>query len=84
MRLLSHPTRRENPQRCANIVQAPELLQDLKTGNVPQYSFYTPNMNNNGHDTGLAYTASWLHDTFLPTYLDPFNRTGTDYYNVYY
>jgi len=67
---------RDNPQRCANIVDASELLQDLKDGTVPQYSFYTPNMDNNGHDTGLKYAASWLSKSFLPTYLDLFNSTG--------
>jgi len=67
---------RDNPKRCANIVGSSELLQDLKDGTVPQYSFYTPNMNNNGHDTGLAFTASWLSGTFLPTYFELFNNTG--------
>lgn len=67
---------RNNPTRCKNIVDSAELSKDLAAGTVPQYSFYTPNMNNNGHDTGLDFTASWLYDTFLPTYLIPFNNTG--------
>jgi len=73
---ISFNTIRDNPLRCEKIADASELLQDLKDGNVPQYSFYTPNMNNNGHDTGLAYAASWLSGVFLPTYFDLFNSTG--------
>jgi len=67
---------RNNPKRCANIVDASTLIKDLEANTVPQYSFYTPNMNNNGHDTGMDYTADWLYDTFLPNYLIPFNSTG--------
>jgi len=67
---------RNNPRRCANIVDSSVLLQDLDAGTVPQYLFYTPNMNNNGHDTGLNYAANWLTHTFLPNYLKPFNNTG--------
>lgn len=67
---------RNNPTRCANIVEATQLTKDLEAGTVPQFSFYTPNMNNNGHDTGLDYTANWLNNTFLPKFLIPFNNTG--------
>jgi len=67
---------RNDPERCAKIVNSDELAVDIEKGTVPQYSFYTPNMDNNGHDTGLGYTAEWLADTFLPKYLEPFNNTG--------
>jgi hypothetical protein len=67
---------RNNPERCAKIVDASELAADIKAGVTPQYSFYTPNMNNNGHDTGLDYAATWLNKTFLPTYMAPYCNTG--------
>jgi len=67
---------RNNPNRCAKIVNANELQQDLADGTLPQFSFYTPNMDNNGHDTSLTHAAKWLTNTFLPKYLEPFNSTG--------
>jgi len=67
---------RNNPQRCSKIVNSDELQQDLDAGTLPQFSFYTPNMNNNGHDTSVTYAAKWLTETFLPKYLAPFNNTG--------
>lgn len=35
-----------NPARCANIVNADELNQDIASGNVADFVFFTPNMNN--------------------------------------
>lgn len=55
---------RNNPARCAKIVNAKQLDDDLQSGNLPQYMYYTPNINNDGHDTGLAYAGNYL-DAFL-------------------
>ena len=55
---------RKNPARCAKIVNAKQLDVDLASGSLPQYSYYTPNINNDGHDTGLAYAGKYL-DAFL-------------------
>jgi acid phosphatase len=33
---------------------------DLKAQTLPQWEFFTPNMTNNGYNTGLAYGASWV------------------------
>jgi phospholipase C len=33
-----------NPERCAKIVNADELDEDIKNDTVPQYVFYTPNV----------------------------------------
>ncbi len=33
---------------------------------VPQYVFYTPNMNNDGHDTGVSYASKWLKGFLEP------------------
>jgi hypothetical protein len=42
--------------RCAKVVNAADPLAgldaDLAAGTLPQYSFYTPDINNDGHDTG--------------------------------
>lgn len=64
---------RNNPQRCAKVVDASQLDNDLATGRLAQYSYYTPNINNDGHDTGLAYAGNYL-DAFLGPRLAKFPK----------
>lgn len=45
-----------NATRCAKIVPATQLDIDLATGNLPQYSFYTPTMDNDGHEYVRQYS----------------------------
>lgn len=76
---ISFDSIRNNATSCANIVSATQFDVDLFSGNLPAYSFYTPNMNNDGHDTGLSYAGLWL-DKFLTPRLGSLmsqNRTLT-------
>ncbi|KAF9575033.1 hypothetical protein EC968_004530 [Mortierella alpina] len=57
-----------NPARCNNIVPATQLEQDIASGSIPNYSFYTPNMINDGHNTTVADASKWLSG-FLPPLL---------------
>ncbi|KAI8868675.1 phosphoesterase-domain-containing protein [Ramicandelaber brevisporus] len=54
-----------NADLCAKIVNSDQLATDLAANTVPQYSFYTPDMNNDGHDTNTTYASKWLQG-FLP------------------
>jgi acid phosphatase len=45
-----------------------EFQRDLAVGHVPQVCFMTPNMLNDGHDTGLKYATDWAR-SFLPQML---------------
>ncbi|KAF9331871.1 hypothetical protein BG006_005267 [Podila minutissima] len=62
----------KNATRCANVVPATQLQTDLVSGKMPNYSFYTPNMINDGHNTTVADASKWLTG-FLPPLLD--NKT---------
>ncbi|KAG1449055.1 hypothetical protein G6F46_010987 [Rhizopus delemar] len=46
--------------RCANIVNSKQLDKDIKDNSVPQFVFYTPNIDNDAHDTNMAYGSRWL------------------------
>jgi len=48
---LSFPTVTSNPDRLARIVNAREFEADLAAGRLPQYSWYSPNLINDGHST---------------------------------
>lgn len=46
---LSFPNVIQNPARAANIVDAQQFNLDLAAGTLPNYSWYTPNLINDGH-----------------------------------
>lgn len=56
----------KDSNRCVNIVNADQLDVDISNDNVPQFVFYTPDMNNCGHDTSLQYASKWFEG-----YLEP-------------
>jgi hypothetical protein len=51
-----------NPARCGRVVNAREFVRDARAGKLPNYSFYSPNMFNDGHDTSLEASTAWLRD----------------------
>jgi len=61
---ISYDNIRNNPDRCRKIVDGKQLDADIKSNTVPHFSFYTPNIDNDGHNTGLGYAARWV-TTFL-------------------
>ncbi|KAF7727958.1 hypothetical protein EC973_006846 [Apophysomyces ossiformis] len=60
-----------NATRCANIVPATELDKDIENNAVPQYVYYTPDMQNDGHDTSLKYSSDWLKSWLEPRMKNP-------------
>ncbi|KAF8955930.1 hypothetical protein BGZ46_002509 [Entomortierella lignicola] len=57
---ISYSTISQNSARCKNIVPSTQLATDLSNNALPNYSFYTPNIKNDGHDTTVAYAGQWL------------------------
>jgi hypothetical protein len=51
------------------------FVRDAKAGLVA-YSFYSPNMNNDGHDTNVHFAAEWLHKFLEKTFPEKL-RKGT-------
>ena len=68
---ISFNTIRKSSSRCDKIVNSRQLDLDIVANTLPQYSFYTPNLNNDGHDTSIAYAANWLRGFLEPKLLDP-------------
>ena len=61
---ISYVNIQNNPTRCANIVEAAQFDQDAANGRLPNYVFYIPNSNNDGHNTGVAYADKWYAQKF--------------------
>jgi len=54
----------KNPSRCANIVNAKSFLADAKSGRLPNYVFYVPDLENDAHDTNISYADKWYAQNF--------------------
>ncbi len=67
---ISYANVQNNPSRCAQIVNGGEFLKDVAAHNLPNYSFYVPDLNNDGHDTGVAFADRWFAKTFSPLLQD--------------
>ncbi len=62
---------------CGRILNAAQLQADLAQDALPQYSFYVPNLRNDGHDTGVAHADAWLQGFLAPLLLNPHFSRGT-------
>ncbi|KAF7721347.1 hypothetical protein EC973_004847 [Apophysomyces ossiformis] len=56
----------QNPDRCAKIVSADQLDTDIANDEVPQFVFYTPDMNDDSHDTNMPYASKWFEGFLEP------------------
>jgi len=54
----------KNPALCKKVVDEKQLDADIKAKQVPHVVYYTPDMNNDGHDSDVNYAGDWL-ETFL-------------------
>lgn len=68
---LSFVNVQKNPARCSKIVEAGQLKNDVAAGQLPQYSLYIPDLNNDGHDTGSTYASKWLEGFLSPLLQNP-------------
>jgi hypothetical protein len=59
------------PQECAQVVNAKQFKIDAESGNLPTYSMYSPNLDNDGHDTDPQTADRWLAKEFGPRFSDP-------------
>lgn len=67
----------EDPARCAKIVPATRLTQDVADSRLADFSLFIPNNDSNGHDSGVEYADQWVRATFEPLLKDPKFMDGT-------
>jgi hypothetical protein len=66
-----------SPQRCAKIRPVEDFDKDAEANQLPEYSFYVPNVRNDGHDTGVTFADSWLSQKFGALLKDSRKMDGT-------
>lgn len=64
--MLSLKSVQREPGRCAKAVGADAFFVDLSSGALSDYSFFVPDLNDDGHDTGVAFADKWFAKTFGP------------------
>lgn len=74
---LSFVSIQKNPLRCRNIVEAKEWSADLACGSLPAYALYVPDLDDDGHDTGVEYADRWLERHLRPLLDNPNAMRGT-------
>ncbi|KAL2126535.1 hypothetical protein VTI74DRAFT_745 [Chaetomium olivicolor] len=56
----------DNSTKAAQIKSFVNLTSDITSQKLPQWSFVTPNMTNDGHDTNITFAASWARAFLEP------------------
>ena len=74
---LSFKSIQDDAARCARVVNASEFAADARSGRLPDYSLYIPNLDNDGHDTGVEYADRWFGANFGPLLDEPAFARGT-------
>ncbi|MGZ3683950.1 MAG: alkaline phosphatase family protein [Bdellovibrionota bacterium] len=74
---LSFRSVQRDPARCAKVVNASQFDADAAAGTLPALSLYSPDLNNDGHDTNPAFADHWLKGKFEKLLSDPAFMAGT-------
>ncbi|KAJ7027158.1 phosphoesterase family-domain-containing protein [Mycena alexandri] len=61
----------QDPERVKRVRTFNDFANDVVNGTLPQWSFVTPNMDNDAHDTTIDFAASFLEYWLLPLLTDP-------------
>ncbi|CAG8642798.1 13979_t:CDS:1 [Racocetra fulgida] len=66
-----------NSTRCGKIVDSSQLDLDINSNSVPQFAYYVPNQNDDGHDTSLSTAMTWFQGWFDARRNNPNFNTNT-------
>jgi acid phosphatase len=66
-----------NATRRSLIKNFTSFASDLATQKLPQWSFVTPNMTNDGHDTNVSFAAKWARNNLTPLLNDSYFTNDT-------
>ncbi|KAJ3141414.1 hypothetical protein HK100_007044 [Physocladia obscura] len=69
--LVSIASVQNSPERAKKIKSGEAFQKDLEAGNLPQYIYYTPNQDNNAHDTNIAYAGHYITEFLIPLLTHP-------------
>jgi len=59
-------------ERCGRIVNGTNFYNDIQNEDLPDFSFYIPNLVHNGHNNGPTDSDDWLGGYLLPLMENPY------------
>lgn len=65
-----------NANQAANIVPFTQFATDIANNTLPQFSFITPDLNNDAHDGSLSVADAWLQSNIAPLLASANFQTG--------
>jgi acid phosphatase len=65
-----------DPARCTRVVPSAQLDLDVGRGELPDFALYVPDLNHDGHDTGVAFADAWMRTRFEPLLANPAFTNG--------
>jgi phospholipase C len=74
---LSFQSVQTSSESCSHIASAAQFDLDRVHGTLPAYMFYSPNLDNDGHNTDLETAAKWLKGFLDHLLADPHFMDGT-------
>ncbi|KAK3897130.1 hypothetical protein C8A05DRAFT_20043 [Staphylotrichum tortipilum] len=63
--------------KAAQIKSFMNLTSDITNHKLPQWSFITPNMRHDGHDTNITFSSTWTRTFLSPHLNNPYVTTKT-------
>ncbi|KAI6040767.1 phosphoesterase family-domain-containing protein [Pisolithus marmoratus] len=76
--LVSYDSVNQNSARLVRLRNFNDFAYDVGNNTLPQWFFVTPNMKDDGHDTGVGYASDWLNYWLVPLLQDAnFNTART-------
>ncbi|MGE5086472.1 MAG: alkaline phosphatase family protein [Bacillota bacterium] len=67
---ISYTNISQNSSRCANIQDYEAFKQDVANNRLPNFAILSPNLSDDGHDTGATFASKWLQQNFEPLFND--------------
>lgn len=67
---LSFKNIQTDSKRCERIVNSTQFKSDIKSDRLPNFSMYIPDLDNDGHDTGVTFASNWLEKNFGEMFAD--------------
>ena len=75
--MISYKNVQTHPEECSKIKSELDFQKDWKANQLPEYSFFTPNMDDDGHDKPLSFASHWLKKFLTPLLQDQERMQGT-------
>jgi phospholipase C len=66
-----------DPKECAKMGSSDDFQNDWSKNKMPEYGFFTPDLDHDGHDTGVKVSSKWLKSFLEPLLKDSEKMKGT-------